>query len=127
MLERRKRLDEVAAAKHGAPEKLLLRLDELSAQLAKELAAGEGLYKASGFFTRFDGHGRWQTVLTPDGPHALQGPYFIHNSEIRFTLAGNGETPFDWKARFSQDCETITLEYAAHTGQPDIHFSRVKR
>ena len=43
LLERRRRLDEVAAAKQSAPEKIHGRLDALGLQLAAELKAGEGL------------------------------------------------------------------------------------
>ena len=85
----------------------------------------KGLYQASaGFFTRFDGQGHWQTTTAANGPALIGGRYDLDGHQIRFKLAADGETPFDWTATFSDDCRSIVLKYMKGT-ESDIHFQWV--
>lgn len=44
---------------------------------------------------------------------------------IRFKLAADGETAYDWTATFSEDCNAIVLRYSK-PGMARIHFTRAR-
>jgi hypothetical protein len=91
----------------------------------KARCAPEGLYRAdAGFFTRFDGQGRWETMTALGTAPQLAGRYDVDRDQIRFKLSSDGETPYDWVARFSEDCNAIVLSYLKGTS-PEIRFTRV--
>lgn len=91
----------------------------------KTRCAPEGLYRATaGFFTHFDGQGHWRTMTRPNGPPAVSGRYDVDRDQIRFKAGSAGETPFDWSATFSEDCNSIVLKYVKGS-IPDILFVRV--
>jgi hypothetical protein len=95
--------------------------------LAAPRCVPEGVYRAegAGFFTRFDGEGRWASSTTRDGAPVVQGPVIREGDRMRFKQDSDGETAFPWLASFSEDCSTFVLRYERGGGQPDIHFARV--
>ncbi|MCC6336755.1 MAG: hypothetical protein IT380_22535 [Myxococcales bacterium] len=98
----------------------------LALTLAAPRCTPEGVYKAeAGFFTTFDGKGRWATSGADLSP-IIQGPVYREGNRMRFKLDGAGETAFPWFASFSADCSSFVLKYEKGGGQPDIHFRRQK-
>ncbi|MEW5741190.1 MAG: hypothetical protein AB1938_19865 [Myxococcota bacterium] len=98
----------------------------LALTLAAPRCTPEGVYRAeAGFFTTFDGKGRWATSGADLSP-IIQGPVYREGDRMRFKLDGDGETVFPWFASFSDDCASFVLKYEKGGGQPEIRFRRVK-